>query len=275
MTRFLCLTLLFLVPLPAFAQDEPPALGQTLPRDPALLVRMREQLNFEYRETQRVLSFINPNDTQLVENLRNRQAELAKQMNDIARQLQTLSTPAVGEILPGMDPRLPAAGMPPGMPVPTDMLPGLPPTPSRQDFNMPSVLPPSGNPNSMPIAPTPIPVTPTPMPGMIGGMGGYYPPTTPPMSHLPPHNPLEMQPIPNWGNPASAWDNPAWGPRLPQELTGVKQSVDSLQKEIAELRETIRTLETQIQLLNRAVLSLVPERANERAFFERVRDNDE
>ncbi|MCL2710388.1 MAG: hypothetical protein FWE95_05870 [Planctomycetaceae bacterium] len=273
MTRFLCLTLLSLIALPAFAQDEPTALGQALPPDPAFLMRERERLNFAYRETQRVLSFINPNDTQLVEDLRNRQAELARRMSDIARQLQTLSTPPIGEMLPGMDPRQPAIGMP-GMPMPTDT-PGLPPPPSRQDYSVPPVIP-----GPAPGLQNAMPVTPTPMPGMVGGMGGYYPPT---MSTLPnmatpniamSNNPLEMQNLPYWGNPAHAWNNVPLGSRLPQELTGVKQSVDSLQKEIADLKETIRRLETQIQLLSQTVLRSVPERTNERV-VERVRDNEE
>jgi len=260
-----------LIALPAFAQDEPPAQGQTLPNDPALLMRLREQHNFEYRELQRVLNFINPNDTQLVENLRNRQAELARQMGDVTRQLQMLGNPVPGEMPPGMDPRMPAVGMPPGMPIPTDSIPGLTPPATRQDFSAspvtPGIIP--GIQHSMPVTPTPMPVTPTPSPGMIGGMGGF-PPTMP----TPQNTPMDMQHIPYWGNPAQAWGDSPWGPRLPQELTGVKQSVDSLQKEIAELRETIRKLETQIQSLNRIVLLSVPERANERV-IERVRENEE
>jgi len=223
-------------------------------------MRERERLNFEYREMQRVLNFINPNDTQLVENLRNRQAELARQMGDVTRQLQTLSTPAIGEMLPGMDPR-----MPPGVPIPTDNIPGLIPPATRQDFNVPSVTP-----GIIPGMQNAMPANPTPLPGMIGGMGGYLPPTMPPV----PNNPMDMQNIPYWGNPAQAWENSPLGSRLPQELTGVKQSVDSLQKEIAELRETIRRLETQIQLLSRTVLQSVPERANERV-VERVRESEE
>jgi hypothetical protein len=110
------------------------------------------------------------------------------------------------------------------------------------------------------------------MMGNMGqGMGSHVPPTIPSIAN----NPIDMQNIPYWGNPAQAWENSPWGPRLPQELTGVKQSVDSLQKEIADLKEIIRRLETQIQLLNRTVLLSVPERANERIVERVPRDNEE
>jgi hypothetical protein len=76
------------------------------------------------------------------------------------------------------------------------------------------------------------PMTPTPMPHS-------FPPTYTPYN-----------PGPYWGIDQDT----QWGPRLPRELTEVKQSVELLRKEVADLKETIRTLETQIQLLSRNIL---------------------
>jgi len=260
MTRLLCCTLLFLIALPVFAQDEPPTLEQTLPRDPALLMRMRDQLTLDLQRTQQMLGFVNPNDTQLVENLTTQQADLARQINDVMRQLQTLSTPNVGTGLSGLDRR--PGMMPQGLhgtqPSQTDMPPGLLPNQTfsslqmRQEPVMPPVMPHvPGLQNAMPINP---PINPMPGGMMMGGM--------PPGAYHPPMMPTPMEPMDaHWGNQPHAWDASSWGPRLPRELTEVKQSVESLQKEIVELRGTIKALETQIQLLTRNIL--LSERARE------------
>ena len=259
MTLFLRFTLLFLLALPAFAQDDSLPLGQELPRDPALLMRMREQLTFELRETQRTLGFINPNDTQLIETLRARQAELARQMSNVSKQLQSLGNPIPEEMFqttetrPGallpIQPTMQSGVTPAQSELPivqgrqeqpsirqTMGPPGMYPTPSM----MGQSLPPS---YSMPVMP---------MPG-----GSYYSPT---------HNmPPDMMDIPqHWNNQTQATDAPYWGPKLPKELSDVKQSVEALQKEVVELKELVGRLETQIQLLNRTVLLLSSERLSER-----------
>jgi hypothetical protein len=249
MRRFLYLNLLFLIALPLFAQDEPPVLEQILSRDPATLMRMREQLTFEYRETQRALSAINPNDTQLVETLKTRQADLAKQMNDIVKQLQTLgsSQPGISELPPDMNVR---PGLTPGLPTTQP----LSPITTRQELDR---RPPGISPLNEPG----VPVIP---PGVYPSPQQYmpYPPAY--------NNPPDIPNMPQWGNPPpQAWE---WGPRLPKELTEVKQSVESLQKEIADLREIVKRLETQIQLLNRTVL-LSSERQNEPAKLQRAADD--
>ena len=259
MARLLCFPLLFVIAFPLLAQEEPPALGQSLPRDSALLLRMREQLNFQYRETQRTLGFIDPNDTQLVETLRTRQADLAKQMGNIARELQTLGGPNTNEMLPpGMDTRpegLPTPLGMPGMGIPV-MPPDFPATPPmRPEIDRRQSVTPMP---SVQTIPQQFEMPPMPNPGV---MPPYYPnpyPTVP--QQFLPHNSADMSNVPQWGTQAPSWE---WGPRLPKELTEVKQSVESLQREIAELRELIRRLETQIQLLNRTIL-LSSERMGER-----------
>jgi len=257
--RFLCFTLLFLIALPVSAQEEPPTLGQSLPRDPALLMQMRDQLSYELRDTQRALGFINPNDTQLVEVLKTRQADFERRIGDITKQLQTPSPPNISEMmLQGRETRRDMPPMPPGL------LPVQPPVPMRPEPDLRQAEP-----------------------GMMGGMTGGMPVGIPVggiqsfpsngMSAAPMGGGISAERMgvpfgnhsipmdvpsnaPQWGNQTPTWDH--WGPRLPRELTEVKRSVDSLQKEIVELRETVKSLETQIQLLNRTIL--LSEQVNER-----------
>ena len=252
--------------LPAFAQDEPSTLGQSLPRDPAFLMRMREQLASDLRATQQALGLINPSDTQLVETLRTRQADLAKQISDVARELQTLNTPGIGGMSQGPETRPGMTPLPPAL-VPIQPMQTMPEPGWRQpEPGMPpgmaggiGIMPPGAMPGAMmpmggvqPFLPNGTPVAPMTTGGIpVDRMGvpfGY-------------HLPMDTPPnVPQWGAPAQAWDH--WGPRLPKELTEVRQSVESLRKEITELRETVKSLETQIQLLNRTIL--LSERVNER-----------
>ena len=284
MKRLLCLALLFLISLPAFAQDGPPVLGQALPNDPALLMRERERLTLEFAETHRMLSLINPNDTQLVGTLRARQTELARQIDDIVRQLQTPpSTPNIGagflgpDARPGMPPGFPPMqqerqipdwrqtepAMPPGMP-----MPGMQGMRTPPESLMPGLSMPLGGMGGIP----PGMLVPGTMPG--GMPPGFHAPMPPQM----PFNPADMMPnnVPQWGNPPPDFEAAHWGPRLPRELTDVRQSIESLQREVTSLRDTIRQLETQIQLLSRNIL--LNERANERMnewMLERARENGE
>ena len=236
MTRFFCVTLLFLIVLPMFAQEPPLTVGQPVRFDPATLLQTREKLSADLRETRRVLSSIDPNDAQLVEILQTRQADQQRQLNDVVRQLQTPPNIDGGwsgpefrsEPLPTRSSVLPVeqgslrsslpTGMP-GMPMPQTLPPGMPNGPV--------------NPYSSPV---PYPVAP------------------------PEAVPFGM-PLQQWNN-QQALEASHWGPRLPRELTEVRQSVELLQREVVALRETVKALETQIQLLNRTVL-LSSERVND------------
>jgi cell division protein FtsB len=66
-------------------------------------------------------------------------------------------------------------------------------------------------------------------------------------------------PMPWSENPAA--DSNPWAPKPAKELIEIKQTVDSMRTEIAALKETIKNLEAQIQLLNRNIL--LSERAKE------------
>ena len=262
MKRFLCFTLLCLITLPVFAQEEPTAVTRpSLPRDPALLMRLKEQLTFKSREIQRVLALI-PNDSHTTEVLEAEQADLVKQLNEITRELQSLrmTSPNITEQLPGTETRL-------------DLPPGAQPVqPNVQGKPDPYVQMPIQNPyQSVPVPNNPYPsLMPETIPmgmgmgvysGVQGGMPVGYLPATPPSAL--PFNPANPMTNPYLLEQAQAFETAHWGPRLPRELTEVKQSVDSLQKEISSLKDTIKTLETQIQVLNRIVL-LLSGPANER-----------
>ena len=278
MARFLCFTLLFLIALPGLAQDEPlPTLGQALPRDPAFLMRMREQISQKLQHIQQALTVVNPNDTQLIESLAAQQADLIKQHADVLKELQAIGTgnQGMGSVLSGTGSRSGTIAMPPGTP-------GTSPPVALQQAQLlpPEIL--QSLQTQMHTRPVPDSFPPGFPPGAgvpINPMMGN--PPYPPLNNGMPMQGMSGVPMPNdgmgvmptWGNPQATWDAPYWGPRLPKELTEVKQSVESLQREIGGLRETIKNLETQIQLLNHTVL-LLSERLSGQT-SERVRGNEE
>ena len=246
MTRFLCFPLLFVLALPVISQDTLlPGSGRalvdteasTLPRDPALLMRMREQISRELQNTLRMLSYVNPNDTQLVETLTTQQTELSKQLREISEQMQSGTPPTQ------------FSSMPSSRDVPQDMFLSAPPTERQGITQMMSQLRerqtlepmiPSQNSARMPPS---VPEMPVPLPQD--------------MNRTPPVIPMYNLPVyggQNWADQDRAWEATPWGPRLPKELTDMKQSIDSLQKEVGELKDTIKALETQIQLLSRNIL---------------------
>jgi hypothetical protein len=226
MTRFLYLPLLLVLVMPTFAvfqtvAQEGQVTGQLSPND---LIRMREELNFRLQETQQMLRFVNPMDTQHIEQLHADQAELTQKLREVLH--QQMQPPAVHG----------AARNPSQMPGMPNMMNAMPNAmqPHHQAFqhvpsqsiSSPWQMPTNRNLDSpFPTMPT-MPITPHP----IGVQPfGVMPPET----------------------------------RMLQELSAMRQSVDSLQREVGELRETIKVLETQIQLLNRNFL-----------LNERLRDND-
>jgi hypothetical protein len=238
MTRFLCFPLLFVIAFPVFAQEELPVQGRSLPSNPALLARTRDQIIMEYQQTNRMLGLVNPNDTHTVEALKAQQVELTKQLRDITQEMQA------GNQLPALPGIGEGQGLPPGLSLPTytthTPMPPTMRTPDLRAMDMPPVMP--GNPyQQLPnsVLPNRLDMPPSPM--------------SPPYQQMP-YNPTPPVPAaPNWVDQDRTWDL-AWGPRLPKEMTEVKQSVDALKKEVADLKETIKALETQIQLLNRNIL---------------------
>ncbi|MDR2115036.1 MAG: hypothetical protein LBP87_01495 [Planctomycetaceae bacterium] len=238
---------------PISEQPHPPVIQPPLPRmNPMVLLRMKQQLTFELQQTQRTLSFIDPNDKQLIASLQEQQTELANQLKEINSQLKTqgiaIDNPAIeseeppvkglktSNIVPEIVPEtsLPAGTQPPISPfqptLPQKLPPNLPPNlpqslqqnlPPNFQRNFPSIPPVGRNPVGNPIESA---------------------------NHLPP-TPFDQD---------QAWTDSPWVPKPSKELAELKQTVDSLRKEITDLKENIKALEVQIQLLNRNILLSQP-----------------
>ena len=204
-------------------------------------MRMQQQLTQELQQVQRMLSVIPPSETQYIEMMKTQQAELMKQLKDVAQQLQAFETPPeTANALQGGETRIPEmSNIPLGMDPRMQGMPGMPQQPMSpwmgQMERMPMQPPVRPYSDIAPVAPPPTIV-----------------PYTPPMQN------------PTWGDQNQAWGgNNPWGPNPApsKELVEMKQSIDAMRKEIAELKETVKTLETQIQLLNRNIV--LSERARE------------
>ena len=194
MSRFLCLSLLCLLPLSVLAQEDPMPTERAIPRgNQAFLLRMKTNLTQELKRLQDMLTIIGPNDPQFAEQLKIQQAELTKQIKDVTQQLQAFETPGTESAAPPM---------------------------------------PLGTPAER--------TTPPPIPGINEPMmpPGFAPPSS--------------WNAPDWQQDMPLWGQPGQSKQL-QELTEMKQTVESLRKEIAELKETVKALDTQIRLLTQVL----------------------
>jgi len=245
MTRFLCFTLTLLLALPAFAQETPAPAGMELPQDPAYLMQLREGFTFQLQDIQRVLAVLNPSDVRTRETLEARQAELTQQLRDVVQQLQSAPQQGMGRNAGMMQPS--GMGMPPNLPVQQQWAPG----------GMGGMMPPGvSDPNLMNMNR-----------GGLDAMTGLPPAMQPSM--MQPPMPMMQQPAPIMPIPPQwAAQNPAWGGTAPdtallKELTEVKQTLDALRREVSELKEMMKMLETRLQLLNRDMI-----------LSERLRENE-
>ncbi|MDR2706123.1 MAG: hypothetical protein LBC02_10125 [Planctomycetaceae bacterium] len=246
------------------AQDAPPTLPEPspepspstailpmLPRmNPAVLLRMRQQLTFELQQTQRTLGFIDPNDKQLTASLQEQQAELTNQLKEINAQLKSQGIPIENQEPPANN------LAPKATDIVTETATPLPVNPDlliqrRENSGTKPITPNTGTELTTPQDPSkpvtsPIPPFQPPFPP-IPGIG------TNPMN-----NPESANPLPTPFDQDQAWADSPWVPKPSKELSELKQTVDSLRKEITDLKENIKALETQIQLLNRNILLSQP-----------------
>lgn len=209
---------------------------------PTQLLRMRSQLTRELQESQRILGFIDPSDTQLVALHKEQQAELVNQLKEINDQLKAQGVPVGTEpsaATPGATPLQPAEPTLPSVPRAADptLVPGGTPR-APADPNLlvqrrpdPNELP---SLNELPPELRAALENRTPQPGMPGMV-------------LPPAQPTPPTPF----DQDQAWTESPWAVQPSKELTAVKDSVESLRKEVSELKETVKDLEAQIRLLNR------------------------
>jgi len=226
MQRLLFAPLLFLFVLPLFAQDEQAPLAQPLPRNQTHLLQAKDKLSREIQQIQQLLGVVSPSDAHY-ETLKTQQAELLKQLKDISQQMQTSDTPSASEV---------------------QTTPSIRPTsPMAREVEIPA-FPPRGT----PIMPNSAPQMPPMYSGDTPFQRPYYHDT--PYNQNPMGGPMGIPDAPPWLAQDRSWEASAWGPRVPKELIEVKQSVESMRKEIADLKDTIKALETQIQLLSRNIL---------------------
>ncbi|GHT38444.1 hypothetical protein FACS189427_12540 [Planctomycetales bacterium] len=201
---------------------------QQMPRmNPAVLMRMRDQMTFELQQTQRQLNFIDPADTQLRDSFTERQNELVKQIKDINEQLKAATALPEGMTHPAAANGLPERRQLPNAEIP-DTLPN--PLPMGQQ-NLPPNLPKHFD------------------PVMFSGGNPAMPAVLPPAPQSTPPAAFDQE---------QAFANSPWIPQPSKELTELKKSVESLRKETEELKTSIKALEAQIQLLNRNILLSQP-----------------
>lgn len=251
-TSVFCSSIVFLLAAatlfvpPSQAQGVPASPSSLPPMNPAMLLRLRDQLTYELRQTERTLGFIDPSDAALTATLKEQQTELVNQLKEITTRLKAQGIPVEGEpdaasaALP--IPRVPTESSLPVLPRAADptLVPGGVPQPAT-DPNLLIQRPPG----------TPIPGMPAyPMsPGFEPAIDGSLPsrPQTP-----------TPTPVPTPFDQDRAWADSPWAPQPSRELSELKQTVDVLRREITDMRETIKALETQIQLLNRNILLSQP-----------------
>jgi len=192
-----------------------------------ILLQTKTELTQKLQQIQQMLSIVSPSDTQFIETLKTQQAELTKQLRDVMQQLQTPDVPNTDEV-----PSVPPGGMMPGR---------LTHTPER-DLTPPRI-------HTMPAArpENPVGVPPNYQKPVYDSAPPYPPYAVPPGYSA-------GMPYPTENEQDRAWEMTPWGPRLPKELTEMKQAIESLKKEIGDLKETIQGLEAQIQLLNRNIV---------------------
>lgn len=236
-----------------------------MPRmNPAMLLKMREQITFEIQQTQRTLGFIDPADTQMQSVLKQQQEELTQQLKDINEQLKNQGVPIDGQPLTvTTTPDIPAGNMATGSLTER----ALPSVPRAQDPTLiPGGLPQTpADPNLLiqrqpPIVPTTSPVYDPKNPySQSQTSRNEFNPIDPGPNATLLHTP-GLSALPTEFDQDQAWNQSPWAPQPSKELAELKQTVDSLRKELAEMKTNIKALETQIQLLNRNILLSQPGR---------------
>ena len=239
-------------PLPPQPPVGPPRTSVVSPlrgMTPTMMLRMREQMTRELQQIQRQLGFINPQDAQLQKTLKDMQADLLAQVKDIDAQLKEQGVPLPTDVADAPDrPNVPAI---PPVADPTLIPGGTPQQPTKaEDLLIQRPVTKDETAERMQVPAPVVPANPLPT-GMMGGIV----PGTPGMLPQPP-SPMQPQTsiVPFAPMPAV----PSMGSEPSKEFVELKQTVDSLRRELGEMRDTIKALETQIQLLNRNFLLMNP-----------------
>ncbi len=227
-----------------FAQElpvplQPPEMSGRI--SPTQLLRIRSQLTRDIQESQRILGFIDPADTQLVALHKEQQAELLSQLKEINEQLKAQGFPTGNEVAPAEEPTLPPR---PRAEDPTLVPGGTPRAPADPNLlvqrrgetppNFGAVMPGATNIDALPPELRAV-LEQSRQPELSSVATPGMPISTPPTAF----------------DQDQAWSESPWAVQPSKELTSVKESVESLRKEVVELKETVKDLEAQIRLLNR------------------------
>jgi len=218
--------------------------------DPRFAAEMRTQLTMQLREISQLLGRVDPRDTQFIETLRQEQALILEQL----KSFEAPATPGTRAV---------------GTPVSKDQVPTLPqPGIQRNGGDPRTPFPPNGQMSQEEIAKliaevqqtqanrplfNPQPQSPYPPQGM-GGMpapfGGGTPAFgTPAGAGVMPRTESFTVP-PQAGMP--------WGTaQSSQEITELKETISTLQQQVEQMRGEIKALETQMRLLNQNILNMM------------------
>lgn len=219
---------------------------------PALLQRMRADLNRELRLNQQMLGTIDPQDAQLRQMLQTQQSDIVAQLKDISAQLTASGWPTAADpgLPPGIDGTVP--GLPPGVEGVVPPRPVRVPPQGLQDALDPMygvtneqtdmLVPPNLR---RPIAQPAVPRT--------LGADPLSAPTPDQFGAVPPGRFVHADDLGAAGETpgAAATD---WGVQPSKEVVALRSTVETLQKEVAAMRQDIKALETQIRLLNQNLL---------------------
>jgi len=231
-------------------QVSPQPFGTGLP--PQMLEPIRSNLMAELKNVQNMLTIVDSkNDPQFSEHLKNRQADLLKQVQDIDSQLKSPAASPGG--LPGaiLTPPPPPQGVPvnvsPFLSAPVPMQEKMSPVnpPMSPTAPLSPVLP---NPNAEKIRNLEIAVQQL----RVAGQQGLADQAQIQIEQLKAAAipaPVIPQPIPF--NPENAAFASPWMTQPSKEIVDLKNTVESLRSEIQELGTAIKALEVQLQILNR------------------------
>ena len=242
--------------LPGMMPPAPGMGGMGMPQapmmggDPRFAAEMRTQLTMQLREISQLLGRVDPRDTQFIETLRQEQALILEQL----KSFEAPATPGTRAV---------------GTPVTKDQVPTLPqPGIQRNGGDPRTPFPPNGQMSQEEIAKliaeaqqtqanrplfNPQPQSPYPPQGM-GGMpapfGGGTPAFgTPAGAGVMPRTESFTVP-PQAGMP--------WGTaQSSQEITELKDTISTLQQQVEQMRGEIKALENQMRLLNQNILHMM------------------
>ena len=265
-------------PQPAMESAAPSARQQAIissirGRDAGTLERMREDMTIQLRDLSRVMSQIDPRDTRFADSLKTEQTELIEQIKAIDAQMKLAATQ--GNSMGVQDPALPrdeAAPNPFAQGMRTSPPPigtGVPPYSPDRDFENPATSPGIRNADDFLRQQTTETIKNLRELGLndladqeqkrLDALSRQ--PNQPSNQILPPGSmlpsprptlPRDETPIQNNFSPAAP--RPVWNSQSSTEVAELKETITSLKTQIEQMRQDMKAIETQLRLLNQNIL---------------------